>query len=341
MDNPLGVWFPTVRSNTGTDVFTERLVQNLNEEGFRAEISWLPLRAEYAPWTVPVPTPPSWATVAHVNTWLHPRFLPQQLPVIATLHHSIHDPALAKLKGFARNCYHRWWIAPNERRVMELANRVVAVSHYAANIGRKTLLDIPIEVIYNGVDIQRFHPSTDERKPHKPFRLLYVGSWKALKGVDLLAPIMRELGEDFELYYTGGPTANRSKPFLPPNMHDIGRLQTPVDVVAAMQTADAFVFPSLSEGFGLVAAEAMACGLPVIASRGSSLAEVIEDRKTGLLCSPSNVNSFVSAIKKIFNNEDLRRKISNLSRQHAKVRFSHTKSTSQYLEVYLNETTTI
>ena len=83
------VWFPTVRTGTGTDVFTERLVEGLNQRGIRAAISWLPLRAEYAPWTVAIPKPPEWATVTHVNTWLHSRFLPKNLPVVATLHHSI------------------------------------------------------------------------------------------------------------------------------------------------------------------------------------------------------------------------------------------------------------
>ena len=42
------IWFPAVRTGTGTDVFTERLVAGLIARGIRAEITWLPLRAEYA-----------------------------------------------------------------------------------------------------------------------------------------------------------------------------------------------------------------------------------------------------------------------------------------------------
>ena len=88
------VWFPTVRTGSGSEVFTVRLVDELKNRGLRAEITWLPLRAEFAPWTVPVPRPPTWANVVHVNTWLHPRFLPKRMPVVATLHHSIHHPDL-------------------------------------------------------------------------------------------------------------------------------------------------------------------------------------------------------------------------------------------------------
>ena len=43
------IWFPAIRTHTGTDVFTERLVEGLNKQGIKAEITWLPLRAEYLP----------------------------------------------------------------------------------------------------------------------------------------------------------------------------------------------------------------------------------------------------------------------------------------------------
>src|SRR5690554_5649013 len=109
MNKPLAVWFPTVRTNTGTDVFTERLVKGLNQQGIKAEITWLPLRAEYAPWTVEVPKPPGWATVVHVNTWLYSRFLPKHLPVVAIVHHAIHHPNAKAYKGWLRTAYHKYW----------------------------------------------------------------------------------------------------------------------------------------------------------------------------------------------------------------------------------------
>lgn len=335
MSETPAIWFPTVRTDTGTDVFTERLVAGLQARGLRAAISWLPLRAEYAPWTVPVPEPPEWATACHISTWLHPRFAPTQLPVVATLHHSIHDPALHPYKGWLRASYHRLWIAPIEREVMHRADRVIAVSHFAADMARQTLCDVPMDVIYNGVDTTQFLPGKRNRSPGEPFRLLFVGSWMARKGVDLLAPIMRELGEGFELYYTGGPAAEKEKPCMPTNMRDTGRLPGEA-VVAAMQNADAFLFPSRSEGFGLVAAEAMACGLPVIAMEGTSVEEIISHGKAGLLCAREDIHAFVNAVLKMAATPDSHLERRAAAREQIVTRFQISQMVDAYIQTYLN-----
>lgn len=334
MNEQIGVWFPTVKTNTGTDAFTERLVYGLRNNGIRAEITWLPLRAEYAPWTVPIPKPPGWATIAHVNTWLHSRFLPRNLPLVATLHHSIHDPSLRPYKGFLRAAYHNYWIAPNERRVMKRADRVVAVSHFAERIARETLIDLPMEVILNGVDTQRFRPRHGKLSPHQPFRLLYVGSWMTRKGVDLLAPIMAELGHGYELRYTGGPPSERAKQSMPENMYDLGRLQSENAVISTMQDADALLLPSRSEGLPLCVLEAMACGLPTIATCGSSLQELIEEGKTGSLCEQDSVQDFAKAIRNLAEIPELWKKISDSSSRFATQYYSLEKMIEAYMTCY-------
>lgn len=328
----IGVWFPAVEAGTGSDVFTRRLCEGLNTRGIRAEITWLPHRAEYLPWTVPIPKLPAWATVVHVNTWLHPRFVPSHLPLVATLHHSVHDPALRPYKGWLRAVYHRWWIAPIERRVIRRARVVAAVSRFAAEMARATLSDMPMQVVYNGIDTARFQ-SADSRQPHTPFRLLFVGSWMARKGVDLLAPIMCELGDDFVLYYTGGPAADKDKRSMPANMVDIGRLNGD-QVVAAMQQADAFLFPSRSEGLPLAPVEAMACGLPVIAGNGSSLPEVVKNGVNGCVCPADDVPAFVTAARCMaMDSDDLARMSAN-ARQMARDRFSIEAMVNEYVGLY-------
>lgn len=333
--NAPAVWFPTVRTGTGTDVFTERLVGGLRGRGLRVGITWLPLRAEYAPWAVMVPKPPDWANVIHINTWLRPRFVPKGLPVVATIHHAMHHPSVRAYKGAARAAYHKYWIAPNERRVLRRADKVVAVSEFVADTARKTLIDVPIQVIYNGVDIDKFRPGNRQRRPHEPFRLLYVGSWKKLKGVDLLAPIMRELGNRFELRYTGGPSADPDKPDMPANMRDIGRLHGEEAIVAAMQDSDALLFPSRSEGHPLVVIEALACGLPVIATRGSSLVEVVDDGVTGFLCWRDDIQAFNMAIRALASDPVLTTAMSAAASKRACESFSILPSmVDSYVDVY-------
>jgi len=329
------VWFPTVRTNTGTDVFTERLVAGLRAQGLRAEVHWLPLRAEYAPWTVTAPKAPAWANVCHVNTWLHARFLPEELPVVATVHHSVHDPGFRPYKSRKQAIYHRCWIAPNERRVIRQSDAVVAVSHFVADMSHKVLAGASYKVIHNSIDTKIFCPDESRlQSRRKPFRLLYAGNWIRRKGVDLLAPIMRRLGEGFELYYTGGEAAARDKPEMPNNMIDLGRLNGDLAVAKAMRDSDAFLFPSRSEGFGLVAAEAMACGLPVVAMNSSALPEVVKHNETGFLCNRDDVRDFVEKIKLLANDKALYEQMCTTARSFVLEHFSFEKMLSSYTELY-------
>lgn len=325
------IWFPTVRAGTGTDVFTERLVDALRDRGVRAEITWLPSRTEYVPLTVRALEPPAWATVAHVNSWTHPRFMPVGLPLVVTLHHSVHDPALRPYKGFVRQRYHAAWIAPIEKRVIRRATVVVAVSRFVAATARATLVDVPMCVIYNGVDTVRFHPVAGMRGGGGRFRLLYVGSWTTRKGVDLLAPIMRALDDGFELAYTGGSRAKGAN--MPGNTHNLVHLHGDA-VVRAMQQADALLFPSRSEGLPLAAIEAMACGLPVIACAASSIPEVVEHEVTGLLAAVDDVDGLVAAIRRLAGEPGLRAAMSVNAREAACTRFAAGDMIDAYLGVY-------
>ena len=326
------VWFPAVRTGSGTDIFTEELATALARRGIRVGITWLPLRAEYAPWSVPVPKAPPWANMVHVNSWLHPRFLPARLPVVSTLHFCVHDPALRAYKGPGRRLYHSVWIRHAESRNLRRADRVVAVSHYTAKAAREAFGLEEIEVIHNGVDIHRFCP-TERALPNRPFRLLYVGNWSLRKGVDLLSPIMQKLGEGFELAYTADRRGAHSRYLLPSNCRCLGRLSGNA-LVAAYQEADALLFPSRMEGLPLTMIEAMACGLPVIASACTSHPEVVDDGVQGRLCSGSSADVYVAACRSLRENPDMWSRMRKMARQRAEERFALSAQVDSYLELY-------
>ncbi len=291
------VWFLAVRADSGVDRFTERLCAALVARGIEADITWLPLRAEYAPYSVAAPKPPPWANIVHVNSWLPPRFLPHHLPVVSTLHSCVHDPALTPYKTLARRLYHARWIHRIESDNLRRADCVVAVSHYTAERAKAIFGLSHIDVIQNGIDTNAFYP-VERSYPNRLFRLLYVGNWSERKGVDRIAPIMEMLGTDFELYYTADRKyAHRRYP-LPGNCHCIGRLGEK-ELVFAYQQADALLFPSRLEGMPLTVLEAQACGLPVIAANVSTLPELIVHGQTGLLCPRDDVACFVGAARQL------------------------------------------
>ena len=156
----------------------------------------------------------------------------------------------------------------------------------------------------------------------------------ARKGVELLAPILRQLGEGFVLHYTGGTAAEKDKSNMPPNMIDMGRLQGDAAVISAMQDADALLFPSRSEGHPLVAVEAMACGLPIIGMHGSSISEAVTDGHTGLLCPKNDVAAFVAAIRGLAADTTRYLSLAQAARLRAVVHFSETTMIDAYLRLY-------
>lgn len=328
------VWFPAIRAGSGADVFTERLADALNNQGVRAEITWLPHRAEYAPWSVPLPKPPEWANVVHINTWLHPRFIPPRIPVVATMHHVVHDPAFAPSRTAAQAAYHQFWIKPIEAAVLRRAQLITAVSNYTANQTRAVFGQHDVTVIPNGIDTDVFRPGP-ERPPHHPFRLLFVGNWSRRKGTDLLPHIMQTLGPDFELWVTSGLRDWRDKTPLPANIRFLGRVPTTEALVGVYQDADALMFPSRLEGFGLAALEALACGLPVVATHGSALPEVIRHGCTGYLCSQDDVDAFVGACRALKVNVLAWSEARIASRQRVKRLFSIAAIAQKYLDAYL------
>src|SRR5207244_7247958 len=72
-------------------------------------------------------------------------------------------------------------------------------------------------------------------------------------------------------------------------------------------SAHCFCLPTIQEGFGLVFAEAMAAGLPVVACRAAAVPEIVEDRRTGFLVSPRSPAELATALETLLNNESLRR----------------------------------
>jgi glycosyltransferase involved in cell wall biosynthesis len=331
------VWFPTIKTGTGTDTFTTRLAEGLAARGIRTEISWLPHRAEYLPGSVPIPPKPPEANIIHINTWLPARFIRpfKETPVVATIHHGNYAPAAFQSKSMLQKIYNHLWIRPIEQKNAKRADTLTAVSQHAANTFRTHVLDTDICVIHNGIDTNEFCPQpTYPTPPDHQFRLLYIGGWKRMKGISTLSRVMQELRSNFTLYYTGPEGKTNAQNGMPENCVNLGRLTTQAEVINAYRSCDAFIFPSLSEGFGLVVVEAMACGKPVVVSNLPSLEEIARNNIDGIVCDKDSPHDFAAAIIRLAQSKDQAHAMGKEGQLRAVSFFSYEKMLSNYINTY-------
>ncbi len=122
---------------------------------------------------------------------------------------------------------------------------------------------------------------------------------------------------------------------LPPILGETGRANRfPSDrVIGLYKAADIFALPSVSEGFGLVAIEAMAAELPVVASDIGGLRHIISDGENGLLCTVASPESMAAAIGRVLDERDLRYRLTAGAQQTVE-RYDWNKVTLDYLHLY-------
>jgi glycosyltransferase involved in cell wall biosynthesis len=105
------------------------------------------------------------------------------------------------------------------------------------------------------------------------------------------------------------------------------------DARQLLDALDVFVFPSLSEGLGVALLEAMACGLPVVASRVGGIVDIVEDHRSGLLVTP-NVAAIAEAIGALADDGERRSQIANAARLRVVENFSMDAMTQKTIELY-------
>ena len=101
-----------------------------------------------------------------------------------------------------------------------------------------------------------------------------------------------------------------------------------------LAASDAFVRPSLSEGLGISFLEAMAAGLPVIATPVGGIPDFLKDGITGLVCEVSNPVSIADCVKRLMSNPNLRQELSKWAREAIVERYSWTKVVGDISEVF-------
>lgn len=325
------VWLPAIRGYSGTDVFTERLSRALERRGIPAPVTWASTHYQWLPHLLRSLPVPRGTSVIHGNAW-HGVGLRRPPPLVLTEHQGTFGRAHRRYRNRAQELVHTQIMRRYLAQSLARADATVAVSQYVGEQLARTVGRPATDVIPNFIDTDRFVPLTQARRSG-PFRLLFVGNFTALKGALLLAPLMAQLGAGFLLHFTSG-VRHLTLPPAAGNMHCLGRITSEPALISAYQSCDAVLVPSLFEGFGYVALEAMACGKPVIASRTAALPEVVKDQVSGLLCAPGDVAQFAQAVRRLAENPDLVRALGGEGRAIAVQHFSESVVVPQYIRVY-------
>ncbi|MFQ3544080.1 glycosyltransferase family 1 protein [Halobacillus rhizosphaerae] len=178
-----------------------------------------------------------------------------------------------------------------------------------------------------GVDCRQFHPmiNTDLLRQQyqitQPYILTYVGRIAPEKDLHILMDVSRQLPDSIKdqvhwLIAGSGPLHEELEANAPANMTFTGYLSGS-KLTQVYAGSNLFVFPSTTETFGNVVLEAMACGTPVVGSKAGGVQEVIQDKKTGILCDPGSVQDFTDAITNLLENKKMLRIMGYEARQYA------------------------
>jgi len=231
----------------------------------------------------------------------------------------------------------------------EPAAKVIAISNFV----REQLISCGVSqekiiVRHLGVDTNRFHPDPATRQRLRT-ELGIRPEEMTISTVSVLRPfknpqtivracaLLAQRSLSFKLLVAGDGAMLEELRNLANDLgvadriHWLGYCDDPSTL---LQATDIFVLASTGEAFGLVTAEAMACGVPVVGSRSGATPEIVADGVSGLLATPRDEVSFADAIEKIARDYTLRRAMSMRGLARVREKFNVERDAEETLQIY-------
>ena len=267
------------------------------------------------------------ADVVHIHTALVPAVTLMRAGLLA-------DAARARGKPVILHVHSGWverWLTTPARRtyartLLAGANRIVTMSNPSADALAATVGRGKVTVLDNWVDLRAFSPAPEtDRVP----RILFAGLLTPRKGLgDLLraCAALASGGVDHELLIAGGTPDEGSRA-----EDDVRRIDSPTArylgalphemMPALYHDADIFCLPSWFEAMPLSILEAMAAGLPVVATNVGDIPRLVEDGVTGLLVPPNDPAALAQALRELAVDPERRRQMGKAGRRRVEERF--------------------
>lgn len=223
-------------------------------------------------------------------------------------------------------------------------NRELLRSWYGPELARK------VAIVRCGIDGEQFRPRTGGHPRAGPFTLLCVASLRDYKGHPWLLQalsLLKRRGHAVRLLLVGDGEDRLAlceqvaRAGLAPEVSFLGH--QPSDRVAElMRESDAVVLPSIvtsagkMEGIPVCLMEALACELPVVATRLSGTPELVKDGETGLLVPPADAGALASAVERLIRDPALRARLGRAGRQHVLAEFELRANAEKLYEMFMD-----
>jgi glycosyltransferase involved in cell wall biosynthesis len=239
------------------------------------------------------------------------------------------------------------WLRWLQRWCMERCTQVIAVSEEVANSCARVYRKLHVPVILNGIPIREFAGSQQVRHAirhslgidEERFVFCCVGRLRTVKNHKGLLEAFRGVAHRTEahLLLAGdgelrGELETMARTMrITPWTHFLGEREDIDDILAA---SDAFILPSFSEGTPMSMLEAMAAGLPVIATAVGGVPEIVRNGTEGMLVPSGDTDALRDAMMRIIAGENSRRVMSISARARVKQAFSASAMAKSYLSLY-------
>jgi len=267
------------------------------------------------------------------------------MPTIVTIHHPItvdrqEDYKVAKTIRQKFRVYRWYTFIRMQLKVARQFSHIITVSEFTKkDIAKEFGLDQnKFRVVHNGINNEFFYPKQNGPRPENSL-IVTNSADTPLKGLNFLLEAVARVRRERHLTLTvigqpkkDGIIENLVKELkLGDIVRFTGRIENEefADYYAKSTLA---VVPSLYEGFGIPAAEAMACGVPLISTSGGALPEVVGD--AGLVVPPADATALAQAITRLLDSAEERKKLAQAGLERVNSVFSWAKAAREVADVY-------
>ncbi len=241
--------------------------------------------------------------------------------------------------GFSKSySLHHYLLKPIIRKVWSNADLILANSVQLAKLAHKTSPDIPIDIIPNGVDINKFYPIKKTKK--EKIRIICVSRLIERKGIDDLIRVVQLIMKDlnnFEVLIAGEGKLGKKLKKLSSELGTTSKVKflgfiRNEDLPSLYQSSDIFVLPSKKEGMSNSMLEAMASGLPIITTDVGGIEELIKEN--GIVIPQGRIDVLADALTELILNPEKRRRMGIESREISS-KMSWGNVAKRYYKIYM------